>query len=419
MAPTRTRLRVNAAAAAIFGAASVAGGACVWSAGPALRGVLSDLLTFGVDQIQLMLSQVADVIATLAAVTPALQSTGASTADITASSNELQSAADEVNSALDSYEDTIADGLKRLMQGCSILGALLILLVLLAWLGHALAPRRGAKHLTGGVNFFQWLFLVLGWVICGITYILYLIVSDACLALPAALDNPVKAGLASTLPCLDPVFAADASSAARAPIFEAVDAANAALAFCGPNGPTNPYLCSPVVASFNGTYIYTDRAGACATGYTTPLASFAAAYTATTCPNPAVQSQLVQLGAAVAAAAQLYDVMPQVDDLVSCAFVTDTLEGVEERCGALRAGVRALFGGLLLSCIAFSALLCAGVWAYRFAYLPREEQQQQAAAGKLADDDVESAPVSTALADYAEPPASNSKLAAADVSGKK
>lgn len=409
VAPSRTRVLVSHASAGFFGAACVAGAGCVWASGPKLRTTLSHVVDMGVSQVQLTLAQAADVLAVLVSVTPPLQSAGASTADISDAAQQLRSASSSVSTALDDNEDRIKDGLKRLMQATSILGAFLILLVLLAWLGHALVPRRGARHLTGAMNFLQWLFLVLGWVICGITYILYLLISDACLTLPAVLADPVGSGLAKHLPCLDPAFAANASSAARAPVFTAVDGANTALQACSGSGPSVPYMCTPVTLSAAGVYV--DRVGACVPGFATAPAAFAATYNATTCASPSVRSQLGTLGGGVAAALQLEAIMPQVDALVSCRVVTAMLEGVNGECGALRGAVRQLFGGLLLCCLAFSALLCAGVWACRNAYPSAE-----AIAFKLtAEDELD---LEEAAAGDAPPPASASTLVTADVSAK-
>ena len=264
------------------------------------------------------------------------------------------------------------------------------------------------------MNFFQWLFLVVGWVICGITYILYLLISDACLALPDALADPVAYGLAQRLPCLDPSFAADKSSAARQPVYDAIAGANAALQACTAHGPNGAaYLCNPVSLSGGGG-VYSDRAAACAAPYTVappPTASaFAAVYTQAACPNPAVRAQLGTLGGGVAAAVQLQGVMPDVDALVACAFITDTLAGIEARCPALRAAVRQLFGGLLLCCLAFSLMLCVGVWAYRHAYPPKAPPPE-AGVFKVADE--EAAEDVT----YAPPP-SAATLVAADVNAK-
>ena len=228
---------------------------------------------------------------------------------------------------------------------------------------------------AGLVNFLQWLFLVAGWVICGITYVLSLLIGDACLALPDALADPVAAGLAARLPCLDPAFSAGKRSAARQPVYDAIAAANTALQACTAHGPVGvAYLCNPVALSAGG--IYSDRAVACAAPYTvvpSPTASaFTALYTQAACPNPAVRARLSTIGAGVAAAMQLEGTMSAVDDLASCAFVTDTLAGIEAACPTLRAAVRQLFGGLLLCCVTFSGMLCVGVWAYRHAYPPKE-----------------------------------------------
>ena len=437
-APSRKRMLFSHCSAAFFGAGCVAGAACVWASGPKLRAVLRDIVALGVERTQLMLAQAQAVIAVLSNVTPALQRAGASTADIADAARTLQDAADAVSTALADNEAVIQDGLDRLAVATSVLGALLILLVLLAWLGHALAPRRAARHFIGAsrcasrrscarvaawnsaccvcagfVNFFYWLFLVVGWVICGITYILYLLVSDACLALPDALADPVASGLAKRLPCLDPAFAADKRSAARQPVYDAIDGANTALQACAAHGPNGvAYLCNPV--SLSGGGVYAERAAACAAPYTvvpspTP-AAFTAVYTQSACPNQAVRSQFGTLSAGVAAAVQLQGVMPDVDDLVACAFITDTLAGIEGECPTLRAAVRQLFGGLLLCCLAFSIMLCVGVWAYRHAYPPK---QAPAEAGVFKVD--EEAPEDGSAR---APPGSASTLVAADVNAK-
>jgi hypothetical protein len=432
---SRKRVLFNHVGAAFFGCACVAGAACVWASGPMLRKTLQHIVDLGLEQTKLMLTQALAVIAVLNNVTPALRNANASTADITDATKTLQSAADAVNAALDDNEGMIADGLERLSTATSILGAFLILLVLLAWLGHALVPRRAARHFIGAsltlrcvqlarhnvacssgfVNFLQWLFLVLGWVICGITYILFLLVSDACLALPDALADPVSAGLAKRLPCLDPAFSSDASSTARAPIYDGIDGANQALQACSVNGPTIPYLCNPIALA---TGVYTDRTAACAARYATvpsTAVAFSASYTASTCPNPQVRNQFGVLGAGVEAAMQLDGVMGEVDALVSCQFITATLAGIEKECPTLRGAVRQLFGGLLLCCLAFSVMLCVGVWAYRHAYPPKEEEAE-AGVFKVADEENPDEPGSV-NENAPPPPASASTLAAADVPG--
>ena len=148
-APSRARMLLSHCSAALVGAACVAGAACVWAAGPKLRAVLRAVVALGVEQTQLMLAQARAVIAVLRRVTPALQSAGASTADIADAAATLQDAADAVGAALNDNEGTIQDGLNRLAVATSVLGAMLIALVLLAWLGHALAPRRAARHFIG------------------------------------------------------------------------------------------------------------------------------------------------------------------------------------------------------------------------------------------------------------------------------
>ena len=254
---------------------------------------------------------------------------------------------------------------------------------------------------------------MLGWVICGITYILYLLVSDACLALPDALADPVSAGLAKRLPCLDPDFSSDASSTARAPVYDGIDGANQALQACSASGPTIPYLCNPIALAAG---VYTDRTAACAAAYATPASTavaFSAAYTATTCPNPVVRQQFGVLGAGVEAAVQLDGVMAEVDALVSCQFITATLAGIEEECPVLRGAVRQLFGGLLLCCLAFSIMLCVGVWAYRHAYPPKAPPPE-AGVFKVAD---EEAAEDVHDVTFATPP-SAATLVAADVDAK-
>ncbi len=381
-------LRISRVLVAFFGAAAVAGAACVWAAGPKLRKTLVAVVDVGTDQVNNMLAQAAAVLAVLTSVTPTLVSSGANTADITDAASTLSKAADSVSSALNDNENLLVDGLDRLYVACSVLGALLILLVLLAWLFHGLAPRQPARHALGFVTFVHWLFLVLGWVICGITYILYLLIGDACLALPDILANP--AVLASKAPCLDPAFAADASSSARAPVYTAIEAANTGLLACSYTPPYGPvgqdYLCNPVVLQ-SGDYF--SRAGACAAGNTTALAAFDTAYTATTCPMMSAQN-LAQLSDGTAAAAQLFGIMDEVDSLVSCEFITGTLRGIEGECGNLQGAVRQLFGGLLLCCLAFSVLTCAGVWAWRHAFgAPEDVDTFKVAAPVDAPADVE------------------------------
>jgi hypothetical protein len=256
---------------------------------------------------------------------------------------------------------------------CTLLGAGFVFLVLLTWLGTVFAPRRPARHVAGAAAGLTWLWLVVGWVICGITYIIYLLIADACTALPIAIASPTASGIATRIPCLDVAFAANASSSARKPIYDVVNSINAGLVQCTPGGqgPTGQhYLCNPI-ESVSAKYRTANATIACAQQPNiVPLSGFAAAFTPTTCPvlaAPTVNA-LPAMGAGAAAAQALVQVMPAVDALVSCAFITGIMRGAEGKCPDLRKGARQLFGGLLLANLCFTLLVCGGVWAYRNAF---------------------------------------------------
>jgi hypothetical protein len=257
-----------------------------------------------------------------------------------------------------------------------------VALTLLTWTGAAvlsMRPRAGRPPFRACLGFsaaLTWLWLVLGWSICGITYIIYLLVSDACVALPLALDNP--SSLSRTVPCLDPAFQAAAASDARAPVFNLVNGTNSALAACTPQarGPiARGLLCNPYAATADasGDFVFTDAdaATACASPYNVTLPQFSTAYTSSSCPVLAVyppsQPTLPVLAAGAAAAQALVTVMPAVDALTSCAFIRGTMNGARGKCPVLEKGARTLFGGLLLADIALSLLLMLSVHAFRSA----------------------------------------------------
>jgi hypothetical protein len=272
---------------------------------------------------------------------------------------------------------------------CTLLGAGFVFLVLLTWLGACCAPRRGGRHVAGAAAGLTWLWCVVGWVICGITYIIYLLVADACTALPIALASPTASGIATRVPCLDASFSANASSSARKPIFDVVASINTALVQCtqGGQGPTGEhYVCPPITAvTVQGATRYrtANATTACVQPNIVPLSGFGAAYTTDTCPFLATYqpNALPAMTAGAAAAQALVEVMPAVDALVSCAFITGTMRGANGKCPDLRIGARQLFGGLLLANICFTLLLCGGVWAYRNVYTGAGGAARASAAG--------------------------------------
>ena len=380
-------LRVAQALSLFFGAASVCGAASVWAAGGKLRDTLREVGDLMADQVRALVNGAVTVQGIVAQVAPAFTAVGASTTALNNAAAQLGSAASKIEDKLDKNQSNIRDALDRMELACTLLGAFLILLVLLAWLSHALAPRRPLRHVLGVSGFLQWVWLVVGassmqrcvhrfagcadvlrasgWVICSITYIIYLVISDMCLALPSALSDPIGTGLASVVPCYDPAFVANSQTAVRSPIYAAMQAANNGLRACSAQGPVGvDYLCNPVVLTGSA---YTSRATPCAAGYTTSLAAYNSSYTATSCPNLPAAS-LGNLKGVMRATGALTAATPRVDALLNCSYITSTLAVVESHCGELRGGARGLFGGLLLCCLAFGFFLCTLVWVWRHAY---------------------------------------------------
>ena len=363
-------LRIAQVLSAFFGAAALCGAASVWAAGGKLRDTLREVGDLMADQVRALVAGAITVQGIVLQTAPAFTAVGASTTALNNAAAQLGSAASKIEDKLDKNQARIRDGLDRMELACTLLGAFLIFLILLAWISHALAPRRPLRHLLFFSNFLQWIFLVVGWVICGITYIIYLLISDMCLALPEALADPIGTGLASVVPCYDPAFVASSSAAVRTPIYTAVQYVNGALSHCSAGGTAGPVgvdlLCNPVVLSGS---TYSSRTTACAAGFTTSLATpFNTTYTATTCPVLSAV-QLGQLNGVARATGGLTAATPRIDALLNCSYITETLAVVNSHCGELRGGARGLFGGLLLSCLAFAPFLCALVWVWRHAFV--------------------------------------------------
>ena len=383
---------------AFFGSACVAGAASVWGAGGVLRHTLvtmSDVLN---EETTKLVAGTLAVAAKLTLIAPALTALQTNANALASTANQLQVAASKLQTKLDANHDKIYGGYDRLQLGCTLLGAFLILLVLLAWLSHALAPRRPLRYLLMFSNILQWVFLVVGWVICGVTYVVYLLVSDICLVIPNALGDPMGSGLASVIPCFDPSFVATAQAAVRAPVYVATNTIIGSLqGYCSPNqgGPIGvDNVCNPVTYTNS---VYATRTTACAAGYTTPLASFGTTYTASTCPGLAGLQRLGPLTNASQAVAALAGGTPLIDALLNCSFVADALETVASSCPDLKGGARGLFGGLLLCVLAFSPFLCVLVWAWRHAYEPEGAVLVVGTAvttAEIADADAISAPAS-------------------------
>ena len=356
---------------AFFGSACVCGAASVWGAGGVLRHTLVEMSDLLNEETLALVNGALKVAGLVTKIAPALSGLGTNANSLSSVANQLKVAASKLQDKLDENHDTIYGGFDRLELGCTLLGAFLILLVLLAWLSHALAPRRPLRYLLMFSNILQWVFLVVGWVICGVTYVVYLLVSDTCLVIPDALADPIGSGLASIIPCFDPSFVATSQAAARAPVYAGAQAINGALhAYCSPNqgGPIGvDSICNPVTLTSN---VYATRTTPCAAGFTTSLANFGATYNATTCPGLVQSNQLVPLTNASTAVAALAGGTPLIDSLLDCSLVADALETVNSNCPDLEGGARGLFGGLLLCVLAFSPFLCVLVWAWRHAYEP-------------------------------------------------
>ena len=365
--------KIALALSAFFGAACVCGAASVWGAGGVLRHTLVEMSDLLNDEANKLVNGTLTVGTLVTTIAPALTALGTNANSLASVANQLNSAAMKLQDKLEANHDKIYGGFDRLELGCTLLGAFLILLVLLAWLSHVLAPRRPLRYLLMFSNILQWVFLVLGWVICGVTYVVYLFVSDTCLVIPDALADPMGSGLASIIPCFDPSFVATAQAAVRAPVYSGTQATSATLRNCGPNqsGPIGvDTLCNPVTLTGS---VYATRTTACSAGSTTSLGSFAATYNATTCPGlaqgtaPTYLTRMTQASTAVGALAAG---TPRIDGLLDCSFVADALEIVNSNCPDLKGGARGLFGGLLLCVLAFSPFLCVLVWAWRHAYEP-------------------------------------------------
>ena len=354
---------------AFFGSACVCGAASVWGAGGVLRHSLVEMSDVLNEETLALVNGALKVAGLVLKISPALTLLGTDANSLASVANQLQVAASKLQDKLDENHDKIYGGFDRLQLGCTLLGAFLILLVLLAWLSHALAPRRPLRYLLMFSNTLQWVFLVVGWVICGVTYVVYLLVSDTCLVIPNALADPMGSGLASIIPCFDPSFVAKSQAAVRAPVYNGVLAINTKLGYCSANqgGPVGvDSLCNPVTSTSN---VYATRTTPCSAGFTTSMANFGAAYNATTCPGlPA--PQLGGLGNLTTAVATLAGGTPLIDSLLDCSLVADALETVSSNCPDLEGGARGLFGGLLLCVLAFSLFLCVLVWAWRHAYEP-------------------------------------------------
>ena len=261
---------------------------------------------------------------------------------------------------------TFAGALDRLALASTLLGAALIALALLS----ALAVLRSRRALCAACVAALWLWLILGWLLCGGAYVAALLAADACAALPRALAHPAASGASAVVPCLAPAFGDDTSTAARRPVFQTVDITNTALRSCSSHGPLPPadFLCNPVAAVANasaaGGTTYADAPAACAPPHSTPMSAFADAYTAASCPGiPPLP--LGALGAGVGAAAALQAVLPQLDALSCCAGVLRAARAAEAACPPLRRAAWRLFAGLLAADVAFTALLAAALWAVR------------------------------------------------------
>ena len=363
--------KIALALSAFFGSACVCGAASVWGAGGVLRHTLVDMSDLLNDEANKLVNGTLTVAGLVLTITPALTALNTNANSLASVANQLNVAAVKLQDKLEANHDKIYGGYERLELGCTLLGAFLILLILLAWLSHVLAPRRPLRYLLMFSNVLQWVFLVVGWVICGVTYVVYLFVSDTCLVIPDALADPMGSGLASVIPCFDPSFVATAQAAVRAPVYAATQSLNGLLhGYCSPNqgGPIGvDSLCNPVTLTGSA---YATRTTACAAGMTTSLGSFGATYNATTCPGLAQAQRLGPLTLASTAVGALAAGTPRIDGLLDCSFVADALEIVNSNCPDLKGGARGLFGGLLLCVLGFSPFLCVLVWAWRHAYEP-------------------------------------------------
>ena len=346
------------------------------------------------DWVRDAVGQTSEVLSALAAVGVEIPATAALVDPVTAAHaalSTLLTAASSGSDAVFAYADQAA-------LATNLIGAFFVLVGLLATATVALSSRRGAVAMA----VLLWVLMIVTWVICGITYVATVAVSDAQAALDQLLQPAQAARLQRLVRCKDDGGAA--ASAAWGAIRESADDVNAALFAFSMSGTGSgaailagiTYKCNPAVATAAGGFAAAtapcptlaapiDALRNASRTFPHTVASgapFAAAYAAFRCPvSDAVGCAAAGLVpadrlAAVAAldgnVSALVAVMPQLDKLTRCADVARMLRGLQlGQCADLRAATQLVFAGFLAASVGFvGAFLLFLYGAQRF--LPEE-----------------------------------------------
>lgn len=387
--PVRS-LRLFYAVFAVFVVAAAAGAACVWQSGKDLHSTLSVQLSGGASLLRTLLAQVKAVANGLVAVAAGLNGV-TDTSALTSAVSSLNSSSTSIDKALNTYQPKIQDGLNRFQLACTLLGAAFGAFARFCLLSHVLtnatrscgadsfladggpsmAPLAGLLRLravgafrrqnhnssTFRLNTLPQAYAVVFWVVCGISYAVYVGLMDSCSALAFVNANTTAAGLDGVLPCFNASFAPATLSKAYQPLYTTIISTNNLLR-AGCNAGT-PLLYNPAV--FNASRgLYVAAAPYVDNNMTVQLSSFNATYNNVSCHN-VPPANLTQYAGYASSANMLLGLLPNVTAVANCSLVLQELDNLQAACPAAHRGVKLLFGGLLLTMVAFTVLLVIAV----------------------------------------------------------
>jgi len=371
----------------VFSVAAAAGCFCVYAGGPKVMDNVEDITGIMVDAVYDLADDTNDI-------NYALELAADAGVDgLTSTTSDLTDATGKVRDTVEENEQDIYDYMEQASLGFIILAGVLLFVILLAMTFTLLGwPKMLLFSVILGS-----ILLILAWVFFGSTSIVVTVIDDLCTSMERYVEDPATSELDSLIPCVEEDVAIETMNDSRRAIKELIQEVNSALDMYSPES----YICelyeekalSIMCASPSTDYemfvcgeehnmdnlagnAYPEAEcpypGATYTNY---IGNFEYDYSYLLCDESSApdgvtdmdawcftegkisESQFMEYVDKAVAAQAVIDVMPQIEGLLQCTFVTDAFEEITDGpCDDMLDSMLLLWIGFVLNAVMYLCL---------------------------------------------------------------
>eukprot|EP00899_Mesostigma_viride_P016472 jgi/Mesvir1/24826/Mv22066-RA.1 len=296
--------------------------------------------------------------------------------DFTDTITQLNDAADEVERTVGGNEDDIRKYLDVVQLVLLIISIVVIVITMIG----LIVSVFGYRLVLLFIFFFSFLFLIITWLLAGVFFTSQNFTLDVCVAMDDYLLGTGTSNLEELIPCVDQQKAQDALNAGKEAIKELAKQCNDEIddynrQFVPLGLPRLPRVCDPYGSKIRNSSGEFYPNVACPVG-SVEVKDFDTAYEPFHCSvdnqaacglagKPLTNSNFRQLSTWAAAAADVLALMPTVEDLLACQFVTDVfLTVTREQCAPLRDATQLMWRGYVISGVGLICLALAWMVVY-------------------------------------------------------